>query len=295
MEPPINRRQFLQRSALVGLAATAGCVSGSTTGNPGTATDGESPTSEPTTSSGELTPPDNLDAWLEDANGYDGEPTTYGVDAQPSINVGEPFNDTMAFYPAVIEIAPMTPVRWEWTGHGGQHNVVALDGTFDSGRTNAQSGTCYHYVFDETGEYPFVSEPRRDSGMKGAIIVREPPSTGNEAVDQWMSNAGSFDGTVVDRTDTATTTVRVGTEGNQGDFAFDPPVLHVSTDTTVVWEWTGDGGAHNVSFEDIDVESGDPAAEAGTTFEHAFAESGTYLYACLPHQSLGMKGAIIVE
>ncbi len=42
--------------------------------------------------------------------------------------------------------------------HGEQHNVVALDGTFDSGRTNAQRGTSYHYIFEEPGEYRFVSE-----------------------------------------------------------------------------------------------------------------------------------------
>lgn len=297
MTLPSNRRRFLQRTALVGLAATAGCLSSGTPGSTATATDDgtDTSTAEPTTATDELSPPDDLESWLADANGYDGNRASFGVGDRPSIAVGHDTDDGMAFAPAVIEIPTQTEVHWEWTGHGGQQNVVALDGSFDSGRTNAQHGTCYSVFFEDPGDHAFVSEPHREDGMKGAVIVREPPSTGNETVDRWMQGSGNFDGEVVDRTDASSATVTVGAEGNGGEFAFEPPVLRVSTDTTVRWEWTGNGGAHNISFEGINVESGDPEAEAGYTFEHSFAESGTYLYSCLPHRALGMRGAVIVE
>ncbi|MFC6756786.1 MULTISPECIES: halocyanin domain-containing protein [Haloarcula] len=283
MQRPSNRREFLLGTALTGITATAGCLSAGTTSE-----DGETPTPTP-----EKTPPENLDTWLEDANGYDGDTRRYGPAEQPTIYVGEETDAGFAFSPTVIEISPNTTVEWDWTGHGGQHNVVALDGTFDSGNSNAQAGTVYEYFFEETGEYAFVSE--HDDGMRGAVIVTEPPTTGYEAVDNWMANAGNFDGTVTDRTEANTATVRVGAEGNGGTFAFDPPVLRISTGSTVRWEWTGDGGGHNVSFDEADIDSGEVTHEPDSTFEHTFDETGQYLYSCLPHKGVGMKGAVIVE
>jgi halocyanin-like protein len=297
-----TRRRLLQRTALVGLAATAGCLSAvrgsGRSGDPTTTatetpTDTASPTDTTTSTDAATTPPSDLDGWLADANGYGGEPRRFGPGARPTIAVGHPTDDGLAFDPPVIEVPPMTDVRWDWAGHGGQHNVVALDGTFDSGRTNAQPGTGYHYIFEETGEYPFVSEPHRDEGMRGAILVREPPSTGNEAVDEWVIHSSNFDGTLVDRTGAETAKVTVGAAGNGGHFAFDPPALKVSTETTVVWEWS-ENAPHNVAFEDIDV-STDVTHEAGATFEHAFEEPGTYRYSCQPHHALGERGAVVVE
>jgi halocyanin-like protein len=89
-------------------------------------------------------------------------------------------------------------------------------------------------------------------------------------------------------------TVAVGAEGNGGNFAFDPAAIRVSSGTTVVWNWTGQGAQHNVVAEDGSFES-ELTEEEGFTFEHTFSESGTYEYACTPHRSLGMKGAVVVE
>ena len=311
-----TRRRVLLSSALVALGSTVGCLSAAapeggtpddetattTTGPTASATPTETPqptesgapADESTPTESTATPAASLDAWLADANGYDGEIDRQGPGSRPTITVGHPTDDGLAFDPPAIEVAPMTMVRWDWAGHGGQHNVVALDGTFDSGRTNAQPGTGYHYVFEEPGEYRFVSEPHRDEGMKGAVVVREPPSTGNEAVDAWVVDSSNFDGTMTDRTGAESATVTVGADGNRGHFAFDPPVLKVSVGTTVTWEWTGDGGGHNVDFEELDVASDGVTPEPGETFEHTFESTGTYRYACEPHQALGMKGAVVV-
>lgn len=291
MRRPDTRRRFLQSTALVALGTTAGCLtSGSPTGDDGEATAEPTATETPRT-----TPPSSLDEWLADANGYDGESVRYGPRAQPRITAGQPTDDGLAFDPPVIEVSPMTPVTWDWTDHGGQRNVVALDGAFDSGRTNAQMGTSYQHVFDEKGEYAFVSEPHRDEGMKGAVIVRDPPATGYEAVDEWVVESTVFDGTVADETGADTATVTVGAEGNGGRFAFYPPVLKVSPGTTVEWEWTGRGGSHNVVFRNVDIDSGRPEPSSGVNFERTFEESGSYLYACAPHEGQDMKGAIVVE
>ncbi|WP_336338210.1 halocyanin domain-containing protein [Haloarcula brevis] len=288
MRLPSTRRQFLASTGLTALAATAGCVSAvgsDAAADSGTATGTATP--EPT--------PESLDDWLDDANGYDGEPARFGPAARPTVMVGEETDDGLAFDPPVIEVPPGTLVRWDWTGHGGQHNVVALDGPFDSGRTNAQPGTGYRYFFEEPGEYRYVSEPHREDGMQGAVLVREPPSSGNEAVDEWLVASSNFDGTIADRTDASTVTVTTGADGNGGRFAFDPPALRVAAGTTVRWDWTGHGGPHNVVSKGDGPLDSDLVAEGDSAYEHTFEESGTHLYSCKPHEGLGMRGAVVVE
>ncbi|MFC7077637.1 halocyanin domain-containing protein [Haloarcula halophila] len=297
MRQPSTRRRFLQCTALAGLTAVAGCTSTDETAQAVPAADAETAPSSTTQTTGtpERTPPESLSEWLTDANGYDGERRRYGIRSRPRVDVGHPTDDGLAFSPPVIEVPPMTTVIWDWTGHGGQHNVVALDGTFDSGRTNAQDGTCYTYLFEETGSYAYVSEPHREDGMKGAVLVREPPSTGYEAVDEWLATSGSFDGTVTDHDGSGPATVTVGAAGNGGNFAFSPPVLRIAPGTTVRWEWTGDGGGHNVVFEDHDIGSDGIDHEPSATFEHTFEADGIYRYYCAPHEAIGQRGAIIVE
>ncbi|QIO21281.1 halocyanin domain-containing protein [Haloarcula sp. JP-L23] len=109
----------------------------------------------------------------------------------------------------------------------------------------------------------------------------------------WFSDTDNFDGTT-DLRGESSVTVAVGAEGNGGAFAFDPPAIHVDPGTTVVWEWTGNGGSHNVVAEDGSFESGDPVGEASAAYERSFDSEGIHLYFCNPHRSLGMKGAVVV-
>jgi hypothetical protein len=72
--------------------------------------------------------------------------------------------------------------------------------------------------------------------------------------------------------------------------------VRISPGTTVVWEWTGAGGGHNVVAEDGTFSSGeDYVSEAGYTYEYTFESEGTYRYVCVPHETLGMKGAVVVS
>ena len=111
--------------------------------------------------------------------------------------------------------------------------------------------------------------------------------------DGWLDDVGNFDGSTADATGQGEVTVTVGAQGNGGAFAFDPPAVHVDTGTTVIWEWTGQGGQHNVVEDGGGYES-ELSSEEGFTFEHTFEESGISKYYCSPHRSLGMKGAVAV-
>ncbi|MFC7069645.1 halocyanin domain-containing protein [Halobaculum lipolyticum] len=300
MSPVPDRRRLLKHAALAGLAGLAGCVSAADPGDSTGGTDDAPASTRTATSTATDTPTEAaatapLDEWLADANGYEGEIRRQAPRSSPTVMVGEHTDDGLAFAPPAIEVAPGTNVRWDWTGDGAPHNVVALDGTFDSGRTNAQHGTQYHYVFTEPGVHRYVSEPDREDGMRGVVVVAEPPSSGNEKLDEWVVASGTFDGTIADRTGADTATVSVGVEGNGGTFAFGPPALRVDVGTTVEWEWVEESGPHNVVFEDVDAGSAEVFADPGVHVDHTFEESGTYLYACEPHESLGMRGAVVVE
>jgi len=131
--------------------------------------------------------------------------------------------------------------------------------------------------------------------MKGAIVVGGSGGGGGLAepdYDGWFDGVANYDGTV-DQRGSDEVTVDVGVDNGGDPYGFGPAAVRISPGSTVVWEWTGRGSSHNVVAEDGSFES-DLAAEAGFTFSHTFEEAGVYRYVCTPHQSLGMKGAIVV-
>lgn len=128
--------------------------------------------------------------------------------------------------------------------------------------------------------------------LAAASMASESVSSGapDEVVD-FLADADVSEG-VVDWTDRDEGTVVVG--GGDDGLSFTPAIVRISPGTTVVWEWSGEGGAHNVVAEDGAFES-ELSGDEGFTFEHTFEESGAFLYYCAPHRALGMKGAVIVE
>ena len=113
------------------------------------------------------------------------------------------------------------------------------------------------------------------------------------AVDEYLSDANGYDGSVVDETGSESVTVDVGA-GSDG-FAFAPAAVRVDAGTEVTWEWTGQGGSHNVAAQEgADFES-ELAGEAGYTFSQTLEETGVITYYCSPHRGVGMKAAIVVE
>lgn len=303
MKPSITRRRVL--ASLPAVATVAGCVSSGRAGSDATDDGDESTasgtsTGSPTDASTETstaTPSDDVDEWLADANGYEGSMPRYGSD-DVYVWVGERSGDDSyhAFDPAAIEITPGTTVYWEWSGHGGAHNVTAVDDDFRSGEpVEANTGTVFEHTFEETGTFRYVCETHEDEGMKGAVVVSEPPSTGYPKLDDWLLGVDNWEGSITDETGADTASIAVGSETDRGSFAFDPTALKVSTGTTVTWNWTGEGGGHDVVFEDADVDRSDIYTDSGVHFEHTFEEAGVYRYFCRPHEALDMKGAIVVE
>jgi len=132
----------------------------------------------------------------------------------------------------------------------------------------------------------------------GAAAAQEEGGGGGETVPDYggfLDQVGNFDGSTVDATGQDTVTVEVGVQANGGAYGFGPPAVHVDNGATVQWEWTGNGGGHNVvSDGDGPLDSGSTTSSAGVNYEHTFEEDGIYPYICVPHEGLGMKGAIVV-
>ena len=135
------------------------------------------------------------------------------------------------------------------------------------------------------------------------------PGSDYPAVDEWLTETDiggaddTYEGEIVDLRDESDVTIDVGSEGNGGGYAYGPSAVAISAGTEVLWDWTGEGGQHNVEAEpdeqigesDYEFSSGDAVAGADNEFSFTFEEAGIALYHCVPHLSLGMKGSIVVE
>ncbi|XVH30725.1 halocyanin domain-containing protein [Haloferacaceae archaeon DSL9] len=131
----------------------------------------------------------------------------------------------------------------------------------------------------------------------GGNETEEGGGGGGDVEPDWGGYLDGIDGGTEDARGQEEVTVTVGGEGNGGDYAFSPAGLWVDPGTTVTWEWTGDGGDHNVEATDGPAElASDLTGEAGFTYEFTFEEdhAGITEYHCAPHDDLGMLGAVAV-
>ncbi|WP_238992143.1 halocyanin domain-containing protein [Halorubrum distributum] len=280
--PSNNRRTFLAASTAVGLSSLTGVsvlrAHGTSTASTADDSDGE----------------DSLETWLAAAN----DPQTHQIrdlryDDPPTVYLG--MSNTNSFSLPAIKVTPETTVTWEWISDDVEYNVVATDGTFDSGQPLSEAGETFEHTFDAEGTYKYVSEPYADAGMQGVVVVDTAPSSEYPTVDEWLAGTNEYDGTITDQTDTDLVEITTGAKGNGGHLAFDPHAVKISAGTTIRWSWTGKGGAHNIEFRDGDFGSESIHVESGVHFEETFSETGVFRYSCKPHHALGHRGAIIVE
>lgn len=146
---------------------------------------------------------------------------------------------------------------------------------------------------DEATDQPTETPIEGDSPAGSSIVS----SDVKQRMETFLNSdpaASNYDGTIKDQTGKSEVTIKVGAQGNDGNFAFEPAAVAIDLGARIVWEWTGKGDPHNViSVEDSELSfgSGEPVSGEGETFTKTFSESGVGLYECEPHATLGMKGA----
>jgi len=131
------------------------------------------------------------------------------------------------------------------------------------------------------------------SAAAGTAAATATPAAAQASFDGWMSGVGNYS-EVADATGQDEVTITVGSQANGGNFGFDPAAVQVDPGTTVVWEWNGEGGQHNVVAEEGGEFESELVAEAGFTFEQTLDSEGVVKYFCQPHRALGMKGVVVV-
>jgi halocyanin-like protein len=192
------------------------------------------------------------------------------------------------------------------TAFGSAITVGALAGCTDEGNGNGNGNGDGEMEEDDPEQEPDPADDDDDADMNGdepdadmEDDDEDDEDAGEQALldddeepdyDGWFDDTENYEGTVDLRGEDDPVVV-VGS-GDQG-FEYEPPAIMVDPGTTVIWEWTGEGGAHDVSEEDGEFES-DLIDEEGEEFEHDFADEGVYQYICTPHEVQGMVGAVAV-
>ena len=157
----------------------------------------------------------------------------------------------------------------------------------------AASGTA---VAQEEEEQPEEEgEEGEEGGEEEGEEAQEEGEGGEEDVEpDWSSfveDAPNFDSTDDSRGEEEVV-VEVG--GGDDGLAFEPPAIWVDPGTNVVWEWTGEGGDHNVNSTEGEEFESETTADEGFTFEHTFEEEGINEYECTPHTAQDMHGGVAV-
>src|SRR5699024_4708772 len=111
----------------------------------------------------------------DDTSNYDGVTDKTG-NKQVTITVGSKANGgNFGFTPAAVRVDPGTKIIWKWNGKGGQHNDVAQDGSFSSELVDS-SGHTFSKTFENDARIKYYCEPHKSLGMKGAVVVGNPPA-----------------------------------------------------------------------------------------------------------------------
>ena len=138
----------------------------------------------------------------------------------------------------------------------------------------------------------------RTAGGAAAAAGAATAATGTVAADEepdWPSEAEGNLGTYEDARGEDAVTVMVGADDD--GLAFDPTLLWVDEGTEITWEWTGDGGGHNVETVDGPAElQSETVDEEGFTYEYETSEddAGITHYYCAPHDAVGMHAGLAV-
>lgn len=83
-------------------------------------------------------------------------------------------------------------------------------------------------------------------------------------------------------------------QDENGDYAYNPGEITVRTGETVKFTLTAQGEFHTFTVDDLGIDlEVEPGDTQSITF--TFDEPGSYDLICIPHESLGMVGKIIVQ
>ncbi|WP_435155095.1 plastocyanin/azurin family copper-binding protein [Haladaptatus sp. DFWS20] len=216
--------------------------------------------------------------------------------ANTTLKIGPGGN--LTFVSDDVTIHPGQTVAWEWKSDN--HNIVVEnqpEGANWTGTPGAQTklyntGYRYTHTFETVGEYEYYCQPHEAAGMVGTVTVT-PEGTSETTTE--TTNEAKPPATEDDLP------IQVGTKG---ELVFTPGTerpLKVPAGTEVTFVWQSD--THNIAVESQPEGAnwkgslGDDGKtyDEGYEYSHTFDVPGRYEFYCVPHETVGEKGTIIVE
>ena len=129
-------------------------------------------------------------------------------------------------------------------------------------------------------------DPVKPAAVSSSNYKAPPPPapTTPPAADSQVSATSAVSGRVI----------TVALKDENTEYMFDPGDIAVSSGETVTIEMTSQSEFHSFTVDklgiDVEVEAGETQ-----TFTFTFDKPGTYDLICIPHETLGMVGKIIVQ
>ena len=197
-----------------------------------------------------------------------------------NVQIGDLF-----FSPPTLDLRVGDTVVWT---NGGRAPHTATSSSFDSGRL-ATGGT-FRWTAPSAGTitYGCTLHPEMTGRLRIVAASAAPPpvvsatATGAAPAIPTASAAGATAeaAPAPPATDTAPSAPATADVKVQ-DFAFAPAAVRIAAGGTVTWSFTG-AAPHTATGAGFD--SG--IVETGATFEHTFAEAGTFAYSCTVHPDM---------
>jgi len=138
----------------------------------------------------------DIEPWVPEANGFDGQVADRRGQQEVSISVGSG-PDGHAFAPPVVVVDPGTIIRWEWVEDSGAHYVVSrVQVTADP--ENVPDLIEGPYSTSATVETPemkrYACYDHHDKGMRSAVVVAADESRFEYAIAECDSSIPDGDG-----------------------------------------------------------------------------------------------------
>ncbi len=187
------------------------------------------------------------------------------------------------FAPNDLHIDPGETVTFVWRSDNHNLDVTSVpEGATWEGHTSVENtGFEYEHTFETEGVYEFQCDPHSGLGAKGRIVVGTTSGPGDTCL----------------LGEDCPAEILVGADGS---YVFEPgskEPAYTRQGTTITFRWDSDN--HNLAIDaqpdGSDWEGHETVENAGFELDHTFEVSGTYEFACRPHESLGETMTLVVE
>jgi len=190
---------------------------------------------------------------------------------------------------ALSNLLGEAPLAVNFDGSASSDDSKIAGYAWDFGDGTASSEASPQHTFEQPGAYTITLTVNDDAGVPARTTVEVTVTEPAAPPPSDLSEAG-------------VQVVHLRSDGDKN--YFDPAFVRIKPGEKV--RWVNESGVHATASYSLDNQKGRGIPEGaggwnsglltdvGATFEVTFTQEGTYAYFCLPHESLGMVGVVVV-